>query len=191
MSTLSLTHTLRSLREQPLWRLLAADKAPAVLSLLQGLLLDGDKLLAASVLLERLTYEIDILRAAGIELPQTPQQYLADWVAQGWLTRRLPAGASEEVMELSADAVAALRVVQAQVQPRSAATESRLAAVTSQLARLAEETDPKPASRVQALLAERARSTPRLRVCKAAPRSRCRKSVPSNASARSSRWPMN
>jgi hypothetical protein len=31
LSVLSQTHLLRALREQPLWRLLAADKAPAVL----------------------------------------------------------------------------------------------------------------------------------------------------------------
>lgn len=157
MSALSPTFTLRNLRDQPLWRLLAADKAPAVLGLLQSLLLEGDKTLPGSVLLERLTHEIDLLRAAGIDLPQTPQQYIADWLAQGWLSRRLPAGASEEVFDLSADAVTALRFVQTQVQPRAAATESRLAAVTHQLARLAEETDPNPQTRVQALLAERAR----------------------------------
>ena len=157
MSSLSQSFTLRTLREQPLWKLLAAIKAPTVLALLRSLLLDGDKVLPGSVLLERLTHEIDLLRAAGIDLPQTPQQYLADWLAEGWLIRRLPAGASEELFDLSADAVTALRFVQTQVQPRTAATESRLAAVTHQLVRLAEETDPNPQSRVQALLAERAR----------------------------------
>lgn len=157
LSALSQTFTLRALREQPLWRLLAADKAPAVLALLQSLLLDGDKTLPGSVLLERLTHEIDLLRAAAIDLPQTPQQYIADWLAQGWLSRRLPAGASEELFDLSADAVTALRFVKTQAQPRAAATEGRLAAVTHQLVRLAEETDPNPQTRVQALLAERSR----------------------------------
>ena len=135
LSALSQTFALRALREQPLWRLLAADKAPAVLALLQSLLLDGDKTLPGSVLLERLTYEIDFLRAAAIDLPQTPQQYIADWLAQGWLSRRLPAGASEELFDLSADAVTAMRFVKTQAQPRAAATEGRLAAVTHQLER--------------------------------------------------------
>jgi hypothetical protein len=157
LSVLSQTHLLRALREQPLWRLLAADKAPAVLSLLQDLLQGADKTLPASILLERLSQSIERLRAAAIDLPQTPQQYLADWVAQGWLTRRLPAGASEEVIELSADALSALRFVAAQVQPRSAATESRLATVTRQLVKLAEATDPNPQSRIESLLAERDR----------------------------------
>ena len=157
MNTLSQTYSLRALREQPLWRLLAADKAPAVLACLQCLLQEGEKTLPGSVLVERLTREIDVLRAAGVELPQTPQQYVADWLAQGWLMRRLPPGAPEELFDLSADAVAALRFVQTQARPRSAATESRLAAVTHQLMRLAEATDPNPQSRVQALLAERDR----------------------------------
>ena len=157
LNTLSQTFALRALREQSLWRLLAADKAPAVLACLQFLLLDSEKTLPGSVLTERLTREIDLLRAAGVELPQTPQQYIADWLAQAWLMRRLPPGAPEEVFELSADAVAALRFVQAQVRPRSTATESRLAAVTHQLVRLAEATDPNPQTRVQALLAERDR----------------------------------
>lgn len=157
MNTLAQTFTLRALREQPLWRLLAADKAPAVLGLLHGLLLDNDKTLPGSVLLERLARELDALRAAGIELPQTPQQYIVDWLAQGWLTRRLPPGAAEEMFEASADTVSAHRFVQALVRPRIAATESRLAAVTHQLVRLAEATDPNPQTRVEALLAERAR----------------------------------
>ncbi len=157
MSALSQTFTLRTLREQPLWRLLAAVKAPAVLALLQSLLQGVDKTLPGSVLIERLTQEIDLLRAAGVDLPQTPQQYIADWLTEGWLSRRLPPGASEEQFDLSADAVTALRFVQTQAQPRAAATESRLATVTHQLMRLAEETDPNPQTRVHTLLAERAR----------------------------------
>lgn len=157
MSTLSRTFTLRTLRDQPLWRLLAADKAPAIVALLHGLLQESETTLAGSILLERMTREVDLLRAAGIDLPQTPQQYLADWLAQGWLIRRLPTGVSEEVFELSAAAIAAMRFLRAQEKPRAAATESRLAAVTYQLVRLAEETDTNPATRVQALLAERSR----------------------------------
>ena len=157
MGAVSRTFAIRDLREQPLWRLLSADKASAVLALLECLLLGGEKTLSGSVLLERLTREIDLLRAAGVDLPQSPQQYMADWLGQGWLTRRLPTGANEEVYDLSADAEAALRFVQSLARPRFAATESRLAAVTYQLVRLAEETDPDPLTRVRTLLAERAR----------------------------------
>lgn len=148
---------LRNLRELPLWRLLAADKAPVVLAILQGLLMDTEKTLSSSILHERLARDLDQLRAAGEVLPQTAQGYLADWLAQGWLTRRFPAGASEEEYELTTDTASALRFISSILKPRPTATESRLATVIQQLTRLAEETDANPKSRVAVLLAERAR----------------------------------
>lgn len=157
MSALRGTAALRNLRDRPLWRLLAAQKAPTVLALLQTLLLEGDKVLASSVLRERLTRELEQLRARGEELPQTAQGYIADWLVEGWLTRRFPAGASEEEYELTADAAGAIRFAVSLLQPRSVATESRLATVIHQLARLAEETDTDPRSRLATLHSERKR----------------------------------
>jgi len=148
---------LRSLRQQPLWRLLASDKSPVVLAILRELLLDSDKTLSASVLTERLGHLLEELRAAGEDMPQTAQGYLSDWLGQGWLVRRLPAGASEEVYELSSEAVHAIRFVMSLLTRRSLATESRLQTVMQQLLRLSEETDPNPRSRIEALLAERER----------------------------------
>src|SRR3546814_5712853 len=95
----------RNLREQPLWRLLAATKGPVVIALLQSLFRDTEKELPSSVLHERLTRDLDALRAVGEELPQTPQVYVAEWLSYGWLTRRFPVGASEEEYELSVDAL--------------------------------------------------------------------------------------
>ena len=155
LKTLRTAAALRSLRAQSLWRLLAADKAPAILALLQTLLLDNEKILSSSVLKERLTREIEQLRASGEELPQSAQAYIADWLAQGWLTRRFPAGASEEEYELTTDAASAIRSISALLKPRLAATESRLATVIQQLVRLAEETDSDPKTRSAALIAER------------------------------------
>lgn len=157
MSAIRGTAALRNLREQPMWRLLAALKAPVVLALLQELLLEGDKVLASSVLRERLTRELELLRARGEELPQTAQGYISDWLLEGWLTRRFPAGASEEEYELTADAASAVRFAVSLLQPRSVATESRLATVIHQLARLAEETDTDPRSRLATLHSERKR----------------------------------
>ncbi|HEX7643079.1 MAG TPA: DUF3375 domain-containing protein [Burkholderiaceae bacterium] len=148
---------LRQLREQPLWRLLAATNAPAYVSLMQSLLFESDKTLPASALHERLARALEDLRATGEDLPQTAQGYVAEWLRQGWLTRRLPAGASEEEYELSVGAADALRFLATMAAPRVTATESRLAAVIQQLTRLAEETDGNRANRVAALLAERER----------------------------------
>ncbi|HET9644234.1 MAG TPA: DUF3375 domain-containing protein [Burkholderiaceae bacterium] len=148
---------LRNLRDQPLWRLLAATKAPVVIALLQSLFIGSDKSLPSSVLHERLGRDIDALRASGEELPQTPQSYVAEWLNQGWLTRRFPAGASEEEYELSADALTALRFVAGLLKPRTTATESRLSLVIQQISRLSDETNTSPQARLAALRAERDR----------------------------------
>lgn len=148
---------LRNLRDQPLWRLLAAAKAPAFIALLQSLFLDADRALPSSVLHERLGRDIDSLRSGGEELPLAPQGYVAEWLSQGWLTRRFPPGATEEEYELSADALTALRFVTGLLKPRTTATESRLSVVIHQLSRLADETNSSPEARLVALRAERDR----------------------------------
>ena len=149
--------TLRNLREQPLWRLLAATKAPAVIALLQSIFEDGEKAVPSSVLHERLARDIASLRAVGEDLPQTPQAYVAEWLSQGWLTRRFPAGVAEEEYELSADTLTAVRFVSGLLKPRTTATESRLSVVIHQLSRLADETNASPSARLAALRAERER----------------------------------
>jgi Protein of unknown function (DUF3375) len=157
VKTLRATAALRELRELPLWRLLAAVKAPVVIALLQSLFLEGDKALPSSVLLERVGRDIEQLRTTGEDLPQAPQAYVAEWLAQGWLNRRFPPGASEEEYELSAEALMAIRFITGVLRPRTTATESRLSLVIQQLARLAEETDTNPSSRLESLRAERDR----------------------------------
>ncbi|KLU21648.1 hypothetical protein EOS_34560 [Caballeronia mineralivorans PML1(12)] len=148
---------LDNLRNQPLWRLLAATKGPVFIALLQSLFLDVDKVLPSSVMHERLVREIDALRADGEELPQTAQAYVTEWLNNGWLSRRFPPGASEEEYELSADALTALRFVTSLLKPRTTATESRLSLVIQQLSRLAAETNVNPEARLVALRAERER----------------------------------
>lgn len=157
MKALRAAAALRNLREQPLWRLLAATKAPVVIALLQSLFMDAEKALPSSVLHERLARDIDALRATGEDLPQAPQAYVSEWLGQGWLTRRFPAGAPEEEYELSAEALTALRFVTGLLKPRTTATESRLSVVIHQLSKLAEETNTSPEARLAALRAERDR----------------------------------
>ena len=157
MKALRGTAALRSLRDQPLWRLLAATKAPVVIALIQSQFLDEDKALPSSILHERLGRDIDQLRSAGEDLPQTPQAYVAEWLSQGWLNRRFPTGASEEEYELSTEAMSAIRFIVGLLKPRNTATESRLSLVIQQLSRLADETNTNPASRLNGLHAERDR----------------------------------
>jgi hypothetical protein len=96
--------TYRRLRTEPHWRLMAGQKAPAVIALLQILLLQSEPVLPASVFIERLTEELDDLRTRGEDLPQSAQAYAADWLSEGYLIRRFPPGSTEESYELSAPA---------------------------------------------------------------------------------------
>lgn len=157
MKVLSVAAALQSLREQPLWRLLAADKAPVTIALMHSLLFENEKALTSSILVERLGRALEQLRAQGYDLPQAPQAYVSDWLNNRWLSRHLPPGANEEELTLTPEAANALRFIAGTLAPRTVATESRLAAVIQQVVRLAEETDPDSASRIEALLAERAR----------------------------------
>lgn len=149
--------TYRRLRHEPVWRLLAADHGPTVLGLLQTHLYEAERSLPASLLHDRIGRDLDELRGRGESFPQTAQQYVADWLADGYLERRLLPGAREEEYELSAAAVEAIRLVQTLVKPHTAATESRLALVMSALQQLADDTDTDKARRVERLRSERDR----------------------------------
>lgn len=157
MSVERLAATNGRLREGRLWRLLAIHHAPLVLAVLESVFTEDEAVLTVSVVTERVTRDLEALRAQGNGMEQTAQAYIADWLTQGWLTRRLPAGAHEEVLELTAEATAALRWLASMQRPRAAATESRLASVMQQVLRLAEETDANPATRLARLHAERDR----------------------------------
>ncbi len=149
----------RHLREQPQWKLLAADHAPEIIGLLQGLLMDGERTLPSSVLNERLQRALDQLNGDELsrDLPRTAQAYIAHWLAQGWLERRLPEGADQEQYELSTAALQAIRFADGLEQARVAATESRLALVIEQLSQLAAQTESDPDARLSALRDERDR----------------------------------
>lgn len=157
MRTAARIGTYQRLRGEPLWKLLAADHAPVVLGLLQALLLDGERVLPASIFHERIARELDLLREQGEHLPRSAQAYVSDWLASGWLERSFPEGLSEEQYELSTAAIGALRFLATLDSGRNVATESRLALVIQQLTQLALQTDMDPHSRVRELLAERDR----------------------------------
>lgn len=149
--------TYQRLRQQPLWRLLAAPSGPMALALMQTHLYESERSLPASILHERIARELEQLRARGEAWPQTAQAYVAAWLAEGHLERRFPAGAAEEEYELSTSTIEAIRFISGQVQHHSAATESRLGLVIDALAKLAEDTDSDKARRIHRLRAEQAR----------------------------------
>ncbi|MFI0375301.1 MAG: DUF3375 domain-containing protein [Candidatus Thiodiazotropha sp.] len=147
----------RRMRNQPLWRLLASGNGPAVIGLLQSHLYEKERSLPASILFERLTRDLEELRAQGDDFPQTAQAYVANWLSDGYLERRFPLGATEEEYELSTATVEAIRFLSAIAEPHSAATESRLSLVIQALVGLAEDTDTDKYRRIDRLMAEQAR----------------------------------
>lgn len=147
----------RRMRNQPLWRLLAAGNGPTVIGLLQSQLYEKERSLPASILFERLSRDLEELRAQGDDFPQTAQAYVAGWLSDGYLERRFPPGASEEEYELSTATVEAIRFLSAIAEPHSAATESRLSLVIQALSGLADDTDTDKYRRIDRLMAEQAR----------------------------------
>jgi hypothetical protein len=147
----------RRMRCQPLWRLLASVNGPTVIGLLQSHLYEKERSLPASILFERLTRDLEVLRAQGDDFPQTAQAYVGNWLRDGYLERRFPLGATEEEYELSTATVEAIRFVSAIAEPHSAATESRLSLVIQALVGLAEDTDSVKSRRIDRLMAEQAR----------------------------------
>ncbi len=149
--------TYRRMRTLPLWRLLASDNGPTVIGLLQIHLYEKERSLPASILFERLTRDLEELRAQGRDFPQTAQAYVAGWLNDGYLERRFPPGAAEEEYELSTATIEAIRFLSSIAEPHSTATESRLSLVIQALAGLAEDTDTDKQRRIERLLAEKAR----------------------------------
>jgi len=149
--------TYRRMRGLPLWRLLASDNGPTVIGLLQQHLYESERSLAASILYERLTCDLEELRVQGDDFPQTAQAYVARWLNDGFLIRRFPPGATEEEYELSTATVEAIRFLTSIAEPHAVATESRLSLVIQALSGLAVDTDADEHRRVEQLLAERDR----------------------------------
>jgi hypothetical protein len=147
----------RRLRQQPLWRLLAATNGPTVIALLQSHLTEGDRSLPGSLFHERIERELERLRNLGEEWPSSAQQYVASWLAEGYLERRYPAGSREEEYELSSASVEAIRFVANMERPYTAANESRLSLVIDALAKLSDDTDTDKARRIARLREEQVR----------------------------------
>ncbi|WP_431103006.1 DUF3375 domain-containing protein [Roseateles noduli] len=153
---LALYEDLRARRDEPAWRLLAAMQSPAICSCLKTLFA-ADRNLATSAFHERLHRQLELVRRAGADLPKAAHEYAADWLAEGWLRRDFPAGATEEVFELTAATTDVFRYLDRLSRPRATATESRLTSVVQLLQSLAEETDENPRTRLANLQAERSR----------------------------------
>ncbi|MFR4434668.1 MAG: DUF3375 family protein [Sutterella wadsworthensis] len=114
------------LRAAPLWKLLAAANAPAIIAILAEHLYEADHGMRASEFYARVDRSLEELRATGVDMPSTAREYASQWLAQGLLERTLPYGSDEEVYSLTSASADAVRFVTGMGRPRAEATESRL-----------------------------------------------------------------
>ncbi len=156
MSLRSSIEHYRTLRQAPIWKLLASDNGPQAIAILQTLLYDNERVLPASVFFDRLRNAY----AEGLQetLSRDEARTLAlRWVSDGYLVCRLPAGAEEETFELTSAGADAIRLLSRFDSKRLGPTESRLEMLTHALARLATESDPNQQNRIELLEAEKMR----------------------------------
>ncbi|MHA7987798.1 DUF3375 domain-containing protein [Rathayibacter sp. CAU 1779] len=157
-TTSALAHVLALSRlrdDDVTWRLLRADNGPVVVAVLGELLGGDERRLSASEFTGRLDDELDALRGHGFALPKNAQGYTTDWREAGYLIRRPSPEARGETYELSAGALAAIRILDGLAEPRQTATESRLSSIQAQLERLAIDTDPDATRRLETLHEQR------------------------------------
>ncbi|MCL2654697.1 MAG: DUF3375 domain-containing protein [Coriobacteriia bacterium] len=146
--------TLRRHQESdPGLQLIRKDTLPVVAAVLGEHLGGQQRVLTAAEFLESLREDLSALRDQGFDLPKSAQEYLADWVSAKLIVRH-PGQGREELVELSPAALAAIRFVAEVEDPHSSVTSSRLANVAGLLSELARDTDPNPASHLEALLRE-------------------------------------
>lgn len=88
MTALAQAHALsRLLDEHVAWRLLRADNAPVMVSVLGAHLGGEERRIESEDLYERIDADFDELRAHGFDLPGTAKAYCADWRTAGYLVR--------------------------------------------------------------------------------------------------------
>ena len=168
MTVRALIETYRALRQAPMWKLLAADSGPLSIAILQTLLFDNERVLPASIFLDRLA--ASYAEGAQESLSRDEARALAQrWGAEGYL---LPAGAEEETYELTAAGQDAIRVLSRFQARRVGPTESRLEMMTHALTRLANDTDRSRASRIEQLELEKRRIDEEIRASDIPRRSR-------------------
>ena len=155
MSVLANAASLTRLRDDPQWKLLAADSAPCILAIFEGIFNQHDTSHPSTRFHEDVKTALEDLQQQGEPMTRTAQEYVSAWLAAGWLIRTFPAEAAEEQYGLAAPARSALRFVTGARTPRLTATASRLATVLQQATRLSDETDSNQAARLSRLIAER------------------------------------
>ena len=165
MTVLSETYDYLQLQNEDIaWKLLRAKNAPVVIAILDAHLGGSNRRLTVQELESFVSVDIDELRLrTDLDLPRSAKAYCDTWREEGYLVRRPLLQTRQETYELSSGTLAAIAFSKRLIQPRRAATQSRLATIVTQINNLAQAMDKNEENRRKVLLEERARIDEKLR----------------------------
>ena len=148
-------------RSHPAWRLLLADHAPLIVSLLdRAFMATGQRQVPESALAEHLNSLLDEARDGDPEaFPRMARDYLNDWCGDdaAWLRKYYQAGTDEPLFDITAPTEKAVAWLTGLLAARSfVGTESRLLTVVDLLNQIVEGANTDPDERVR-ILEERRR----------------------------------
>ena len=152
---------LDSLRQRhPAWRLLRADSAPFVATVLHRVFVAGNaRTLPESALVEAVDDELFRLRQIDPDTyPKPASAYVADWSdpQRGWLRKFYPRGSDSPAYDLTPTAEKALVWLESLTQRSFVGTESRLLTLFGLLRQMVEGSQDDPATRLALLERRRA-----------------------------------
>ncbi|MCR2035436.1 DUF3375 domain-containing protein [Adlercreutzia mucosicola] len=139
------------------WRLLRARNAPLILAILDTHFNDETRQLPAAELASMVELDLQDLRfRTNIEYDRTGVEACEQWRKDGYLARQTAKQRREESYELTSGTQAALAFAKQLIQPRHAATQSRLSLIMDAVRTLATASSTDIDRRREALLAQRA-----------------------------------
>ena len=143
------------MRKDPGLALVRADLGPMAAAILAEHLGGEVRRRPVAELHELVDEDLAALRDAGVAASRAGRAYCDQWRRAGVLVRATTPGSRRETYELSAPAEAAIRFLVRSGRPRPVATQSRLDTISTQVSRLARDSDPTAMGRLEALRAER------------------------------------
>jgi len=143
----------------PAWRLLRADNAPLVLSLLNRVFVEGNvRSIPAVELASLLDDELYALnQKGGKTFPKPARAYLDDWAAPeaGWLRKYYPEGTDEPHYDATSQVEKALQWIRSLGEREFVGTESRLKVIFDLLRQIVFGTETDPEHRLAELRRQR------------------------------------
>lgn len=160
MAVVSSTLAFISLQQDNVaWKLLHAQNAPIILSILDENLGKETGKRTVADLVSLVDADLEVLRERVPEIgpKRSARDYCEQWRRDGYLVRKPLADSRQETYELSAGALAAISFAKGLAKPHRAATKSRLNMILDQIAELSLATDCDIDRRRKVLLAEKQR----------------------------------